>query len=144
VAWLAISLLAWRADGVQDSAFPAYFVVILIAGLLSGWPLALFMTGLTIAAGWGFVYAESVGLIATHIDPPFEYMVDYSAIVSLGGALIYLIISSLQQALDEARSSNRSLEALSRELDQRVQERTRDLALAAEVGRRISYLHDLD
>ncbi len=143
-SWVAISMLTWRADGVQDSSIQGYVIVILVASLLSGWRLALIITGLSIVAGWGFVYAESVGLIVPDFDPPYDLMIDYTFIFGMAGVMIYLLVDTMQKALDEARESNRSLQLLSHQLENRVQERTRDLALAAEVGQRISQALDLD
>jgi C4-dicarboxylate-specific signal transduction histidine kinase len=55
--------------------------------------------------------------------------------------LIYLIISSLQQSLKQARQSNEELVALSAQLEERVAARTKDLNLAAQIGQEISQVH---
>ncbi len=143
-AWLAITVLAWNADGVRDSAISAYFIVMLVASLLSGWRLALSIIGLTLGAGWAFVYAESVGLIASSADPASNLMTDYSFVFALAGVLAYLVVDGLQKTLSEAKENNRSLQKLSQQLEESVQERTRQLAVAAEVGQRISHMQDLD
>ncbi len=143
--WLVVTLLAWNNAGVKDSAFIAYVVIFLVAGLLSGWRLSVIVIGLSIAAGWFFVYAESAGILpVVEFDPAADIMIDYTVLFGLCGVMIYLLIDGLQQALENARKSNQELTALSQELDQRVQDRTRDLALAAEVGRRISRVQVLD
>ncbi|RPJ52247.1 MAG: GAF domain-containing protein, partial [Chloroflexi bacterium] len=46
--------------------------------------------------------------------------------------------------LEETNRTNQKLQVLSTSLEQRVGERTRDLALAAEIGRRISTVRDMD
>ncbi len=143
-SWFSMSLLSWLNDGVSDTAFLVYIVIILAASLLSGWRFGFLITGLSIAAGWGFVYGESTGLIVPFATPASSRMIDITVIFALSGFLLYLLMDGLQRALREARASNRSLQALSDELEARVEERTRDLALAVEVGRRISHLHDVD
>lgn len=143
-SWLSMSLLSWLNDGVNDTAFLVYIVIILAASLLSGWRFGFLITGLSIAAGWGFVYGESTGLIVPYATPASSRMIDITVIFALSGFLLYLLMGGLQRALQEARESNRSLQSLSDKLEARVEERTRDLALAAEVGRRITRVHDLD
>ena len=143
-SWLAMSLLSWLNDGISDTAFLVYIVIILAASLLAGWRLGLLMTVLSITAGWGYVYGESTGLIVPHAAPASGRMIDISVIFALSGFLVYLLIDGLQHALQVAQASNQSLRLLSEELEARVEERTRDLALAAEVGRRISHLRVLD
>ncbi len=143
-SWLAMSLLSWLNDGVNDTAFLVYVVIILAAGLLAGWRFAFLVTGLSIAAGWGFVYGEATGLIVPYAPPASSKMIDITVIFALSGFLLYLLMDGLQRALQEARESNRSLQSLSDEMEARVEERTRDLALAAEIGRRVTRVHDLD
>ena len=133
VSWVAATILAWTADGVKDSAFMAYLVIILVAGLLSGWRLALLFIGLTIAVGWGIVYAELIGLRAPSVAAPIlEIMSDYSFILGLSGVMIYLLISSMQNALSKARQSNQKLHALSEQLEMKVLART--VALEKSIG----------
>ncbi len=144
ITWLSIALLSWRADGVQDSGMLAYFVAILIASLLSGWRLAIFITGLTVVAGWGFVYLESLGQIIPSPDASIDLMTDYSFFFAVGGILAFLVADGLQKTLAEVKENNRSLQQLRQQLEQRVQERTRELAVVAEVGQRISHVQDLD
>jgi GAF domain-containing protein len=143
-SWLAMSLLSWLNDGVNDTAFLVYIVIILAASLLSGWRLGLLITGLSIAAGWGFVYGESTGLIVPYATPASSKMIDFTVIFALSGFLLYLLMDGLQRALQDTRESNRSLQSLSDKLEARVEERTRDLTLAVETGHKISQMRDLD
>ncbi|KAA3664340.1 MAG: response regulator, partial [Chloroflexi bacterium] len=138
LSWLMVSMLAWRSDGVLDAAFMGYVVVILVASLLSGWRLALVYIGLTIAAGWGFVYLEAVGLRASPVtDPASEIMMDYSFILGLSGVMIYLLVSNMQTALHNSRQSNQKLQALSQELEMKVHDRTQALSASVEVSQRL-------
>ncbi|MCB8947593.1 MAG: response regulator [Ardenticatenaceae bacterium] len=126
--WLTVTLLAINADGIKDSSIMAYFVVILVASLLSGWRLALAFVGLTIVAGWGLVYAELAGYIMPpELDPSPEIMLDYSFILMLGGIMIYLLVSHLQNTLRRLQQSNQELQNLSQDLEKKVSVRTQAL-----------------
>ncbi|MAT95876.1 MAG: histidine kinase [Anaerolineaceae bacterium] len=128
VGWLLVTMFTWNADGIVDSTFMAYLIVILVASLLSGWRLAMLFIGLTIASGWVIVYAESVGLRAISVpDPSAEIMMDYSFILVLSGVMTYLFVNNLQNALRHARQSNRELQKLSQELEMKVLARTQAL-----------------
>ena len=143
VTWVAITVLNWAADGVKDSAFMAYLLVILIASLLSGWRLALLFIGLTIAAGWSLIYAESIGLrVSPEFDPAAELMTDYTFILGLAGVMVYLLVSNLQNAIENARQSNKELTALSQDLERKVQARTQALETSLTVSRQLTTILD--
>ncbi|MBK8987487.1 MAG: GAF domain-containing protein [Chloroflexi bacterium] len=143
-SWFGLAYLAWQAEGVRDSAYTAFFVLILAAGLLVGWRAALFFTVSTIGVGWFLAYSETVGLIPADADSPLSQAQELTAIFLIVGLLIYLLISSLQQSLRRARQSNQELAALSAELEDRVAARTKDLNLAAQIGQEISLARSLD
>ncbi len=126
--WLIVTIFAWNADGIKDSAFMAYLIVILVASLLSGWRLAMVFIGLTIAVGWSIVYLELAGHRAASVSGPVSViMTDYTVILILCGVVIYLLISSLQRALRTARQSNLRLQTVSQELEMKVLARTQAL-----------------
>ena len=126
--WLIVTMFTWNADGVIDSTFMAYLIVILVASLLSGWRLAMMFIGLTIASGWTIVYVESVGLRAVSVpDPSAEIMMDYSFILIISGVMTYLFVNNLQNALHHAQKSNQELHTLSQELEMKVLARTQAL-----------------
>ena len=105
--WFIVTMFAWRADGIKDSTFMAYLVVILVASLLAGWPLAIAFIGLTIISGWSLVYLESSGLRTAAVPAPLHsIMTDYTFILLLCGVMIYLLTNNLQNALRSARQSN--------------------------------------
>ncbi|MCA9944547.1 MAG: response regulator [Ardenticatenaceae bacterium] len=128
VGWLIISMFALNADGVKDSTFMAYLVIILMASLLSSWRLAMVFISLTIAMGWTIVYLEDTGIRAVSVsDPTSELMTDYTFIFILSGVMIYLLVSNLQKALQTAQQSNLALQTLSDELEMKVLARTQAL-----------------
>ncbi|MCB8946341.1 MAG: GAF domain-containing protein [Ardenticatenaceae bacterium] len=130
ISWLALAYLAWDADGVRDIAFLANVIVILICSLLLGWRAAAVFTALTIALGWAFAYGENVGILDYSIDSPNSMARDFTLVFIITAILIYLIINSLQQAIDRARQGEQELARLNSELEQRVQTRTQELMLA--------------
>lgn len=142
--WMGVTVMAWQADGVKDSVMLVYTIIILLASLLSGWRLALAFVGLIIVTGWGLAYAELLGHIVPSTTDPTALMIDYTFIFALTGVLIYLLAHNLYRALDETNMSNRSLKLLNEEIEVRVAERTRDLALAVEIGRSLARVHDLN
>ena len=143
LTWVALTYLAWVADGIRDVTYVAQFIVLVMAGLFLGWRATIFFGILTVLAGWGLAYPEITGSQEIHYDLTQNLMRDYTVTFVLIVTLLYLLINSLQQALNQARQSNRELQQLSNLLENRVSERTRDLALAAEVGRGISRIRDL-
>ncbi len=144
IGWLGLSVLAWSADGIRDVAFVAYFVIILAAGLLLSWREAVAFTGLSILASWVLAYGETSGILAPTLDHPYNYARDATVILVLIASLLYFIISSLQRSLTAARQGNIELAALSAQLEERVAARTTDLNLAAQIGREVAQVRDLD
>jgi hypothetical protein len=57
-SWLGMAHLAWTSEGIRDSAYSAYFLLVLAAGLLVGWRAAVLFTALSIGAGWFLPTAE--------------------------------------------------------------------------------------
>jgi PAS domain S-box-containing protein len=146
-----LSLAAWSANGIKDIGFTASIIVILLAGLLLGWKAGVLVTLLSILAGWFFAYAEANELLITRYDEPIGMAVDTSLVFIIIAVLLTLTISSLSSALKKARESeqslannNQELQAIQDQLEMRVAEQTRDLALAAEIGRNIAQTRDVD
>jgi signal transduction histidine kinase/DNA-binding response OmpR family regulator len=133
LGWLVISALSWNADGVKDSTFMGYLMIILVASLLSGWRLALGLIGLTLVSGWTIILLESLGIRPEAVsDPAAEIMMDYTFILILSGVMIYLLVNSLQKALQHSQQSNQKLQTLSQELEAKVLARTQALEKSIE------------
>ncbi len=143
-SWFGLAYLAYNSEGVRDSAYIGLFVVILAAGLLVGWRAALLFTASSIATGWLLAYGQTIGLITPINSEPFSQSRELTFIFILVSALIYLIISSLQHSLQQARQSNRELVAIKEELEEKVVARTKDLNLAGQIGQEISKVQDLN
>ncbi len=158
IAWIGLSYVAWAADGIRDVAFFGYSIPILIAGLLLGWREAVIFTVATILSGWVLAYAETNQLFAPTLDTPLHFARDITGVFALIGMLIYLTISSLQNALHKSQTvaqelsrSNKDLSELRVDLEQRVEERTSELRKRAaqleavsSVARTIASVQDLE
>ena len=132
--WIDISIQTWIYGGTRDAGFAAYAIVIAASGLLLDWRYCVGFTAFSMAAGWIFAHAESVGAIPFHPDPPYQLWIDHSLNFALLTVIILLIKSSLNTALKRARSGERALleknwelEEIRASLEQRVAERTRRL-----------------
>jgi GAF domain-containing protein len=133
--WLASTMIALSGSGIRGTAFTSYFVVMLMAGLLLGWKPALGFTILSVAGGFGLVYAENVGIINYVPGPASSVAIEGTVLFLFGAIFLFLIISSLQGAVKrsntnatELRASNEQLTQLRDELELRVEDRTRELA----------------
>ena len=156
--WIGLSYLTWVADGIRDVAFFGYFIPILMAGLLIGWQGAIGFVLLSMLSGWALAYAQETRIFSPTLDQPLSFARDMTGIFVLTGILIYLIINNLQQALRKSRSvaeqlivSNRELNELRVDLEQRVEERTSQLGKRAtqleavsSVARTIASVQDIN
>ena len=149
LTWLAMTYQAYDNSGILDVSVTAYIVVMLMASLLLGWRYSLSFFGLSIAAMIVFAILESTGSKAFNSDTPVNIAIDLTIIFSLILVLTYLLVSSLQQSIKNARASaqelmakNTELLALQVNIEQRVSSRTKALATSAEVSRRLSTILD--
>ncbi|MGZ9235085.1 MAG: GAF domain-containing protein, partial [Anaerolineales bacterium] len=156
--WVGLSYLTWIADGIRDVAFFGYSIPILMAGLLLGWQGAIAFTFVSMLSGWALAYAETNQLFLPTLDTPMNFARDTTGSFALVGVLIYLTITSLQRALNKSRAatkqlslSNKELNDLRIELEQRVEQRTSDLMKRASqleavsrVARSIASMQEID
>jgi GAF domain-containing protein len=145
--WLASTMIALLSGGINSTTFTSYFVVMLMAGLLLGWRPAIGFTILSILAVFQFADSETFGAA-----------IEGTVLLIFGTIFLYLIISSLQKAVQRAQAnssdllaSNRQLIELRDLLELRVQERTAALEKRAaqlqtvtSVARTIVAIKDLD
>lgn len=144
IAWLGTSYVVWNGGGVADASFVAFAILLTLSSLLLSWRETVIVFLLTIATGWVMAYQQLQGALPP-VDPdtPTEVMANLTVIFTLMVVVLYLLAGSLQNALRKSGLANRSLRELSDQLEERVQARTQELALSAEVSRSISSIREL-
>lgn len=138
LAWVSLAYLAWEADGIRDSTYYALIVIILMASLLLGTRAMFAYTVATILLGIWFSSLEASGSVQfVRETSPIFFARDLTFIFALVGIFIYLVTSSLNNALANARqsardfqNSNEELRSLQNELENRVENRTAELEIA--------------
>ena len=158
IYWLGLGYVAWVADGIRDVTFIGLVVPILLAGLLLGWRGAAIVTLLSTVLGWVLAYAEQAQLFSPTLDEPLNFARDMTGVFFLMGLLIYLMITTLQNAVNRSRTaarelstSNSELNDLRVDLEKRVEERTSELQRRASqleavstVARTIASVQEID
>jgi len=151
ITWVAMTYQAYSNDGVRDVSITAYVVIILMASLLLGWRNSLPFFGLSIVAMYVLAYLQENGIKQFTADTPLNIAIDLIVIFTLIVIMTYLLVSSLQQSIQKAKTSaqeltisNKELQALRADLEQRVSNRTKALATSTEVSRRLSTILDRD
>jgi GAF domain-containing protein len=156
--WIASTMIALNGNGIRGTAFTSYFVVMLMAGLLLGWRPALGYTALSIVAAFALSNAEDQGIVDYIPGKAINTAIEGTVLFLFGAIFLYLIISSLQNAVkkakanaEELRVSNRELGELRDALEIRVKERTAALAKRASqlqtvsnVARSIATVQDIN
>ena len=131
--WVFITVLISLSGGVNNVVASAYIVIVIGAGLLLGSRAAVVFTGLSFVAMSGMLYAGLKNLLPpqvffTSLVGKFVWL---AGNLVVAGAYLSLAIRNLTEALERARQSNRELQAIRASLEERVEERTRDLARRA-------------
>jgi PAS domain S-box-containing protein len=105
--WLFITGSAFTGVGVQGEAYLlGYPLVIMIAGLLLGWRMAIGVMILSLLSGVAMIYAVQVGQIDTDVERPlfFIWIVSF-VIFPMGAILQYLSSRTVNRALERAQLS---------------------------------------
>lgn len=106
-AWVAVTYLIWSAEGVRDVALYLYFVILLVAALLTSWRLTFILSALSIGFIWVFAIAEAQGLRTPHMDSPLNVARDLTAIFILLVIMIYLVVNSVARSLEAVREGEK-------------------------------------
>jgi GAF domain-containing protein len=139
MGWGAFNYQAKSVSGIYDSTFFANILLIILAGMLINFRASLAFAVLTIMTGWGLAYLQTTGASPSAIDTPYNIARDFTVIFILVAILIYVFQNSLRGALEHLRAnaselanSNKELQSLHANLENRVEERTAELELANE------------
>lgn len=161
LVWIASNGIAATGFGAKDASYITNFAIILMAGLLLGWPAALSVTILSAISGFALAYAEQNGLIVVPTYPILSFARDITIVFVLNGVLILLLITGLENALKRSRrhlqeleAANTSLSATQTELEARtadlltansqLENRTRKLHAVTEVTRTATALRNFE
>ena len=105
LSWIGTTYQIWNADGIRDVAVFIYFVLILVAALLTNWQFSMAVSAASIISIWIFAIREANGLQVTHVDAPLHIARDLTGILVLFISVLYLVINTLQHSLDAVRQS---------------------------------------
>lgn len=158
--WILMTAWVWGVSGISsDSSTLVYGLIIVLASLLLGRSATIVFTILGVLAVLVAYFLEAGGLLVVSDRPVTLFDPLMTAIpLILTGLLLLHALNSLFATLERARQNeqaqikaNRELNALRTSLEQRVADRTRDLErrtiqlqTAAEVGRTITSILDIE
>ncbi len=146
IIWLLVSAIAYFGGGLSSSITTSYFLLLVLAGVLSGPRMVVVVTVMTLfAAG----YIESLGRNGLLPEPllPYNPVTDTIGVTSsliFMAIVMYVTMKALNKTMTLQQESNKALRQSQTTLEERVAERTRNLELAAEIGRRLVQERDLD
>ena len=136
LTWLSITFQAATAEGVKDVIIVAYIAVGLLASIVISWQSGSIFILASIGAIWGLSYLETNQLIVPGYQPPSGYARDLTIIFIAITTLIYFSTTSLRDAITRANKSeagllksNKELQELNLNLEERVSSRTAELEL---------------
>ncbi len=144
--WLLVSIIAYFGGGLSSSIISSYFLLIVLAGVLSGPRMVVVTTVITLLMT---SYIEMLGRNGFLPEPLTPYNPVTDAIGTTGNLIfmaiiMYVTMKSLNRTMALQRESNKALRQSQATLEDRVVERTRNLELAAEIGRYLVQVRELD
>lgn len=133
--WLLISVGSIAADGVRGTSMLAYIALALLASIIISLRVGIVVIMASTVMLWVLAFMETSGYITPNTaSGPFTYALTFSVNFIIIAALIYISTNSLRGALVRAkkseeglRESNQELQELALALEQRVEERTKEL-----------------
>jgi len=131
---LFMSFQALTADGVRDVILIGFLAIAMLASLTinlhAGVAVLIFGVGVI----WTNALLETNNIITPTLDSPINYARDLSIMFIVVAALIYFVMGTLRRSLDQTRTAiqdaaetNEELDSLRISLEQRIEERTREL-----------------
>ncbi len=134
---LSLYIQAYTAEGVRDVIVVGYVAVSLLASLIMNWRIGGIVLLISIAAIWGLSLLEVNGVISPQLEGTTGYARDLSIIFVAVAVLIYFSTTSLRDAILRANesekaliASNKGLQDLNQNLEERVVSRTLELESA--------------
>lgn len=132
--------------GVSAIAFSNSIMIIIAAGLIIGARAAFATTATITLAAFIALILEAREMLPEPltISTSAVNWMSISFILLISTIMIALFIKGRNEASAAAEEANARLKEAGELLEQRVQERTQELALAAEIGRNVSQIRDLN
>ncbi len=103
LSWLLVTYQAWSSDGIRDISIYIYFLIILVAALLTNWRVSITLSGMSLMAIWVFAITEAQGLRVPHTDAPLVMARDLTAVFLLLILLVYLVVNNVMSSLEAVR-----------------------------------------
>ena len=137
LTWIGITFQAATAEGVRDVIVVGYIAVGLLASLIINWHTGSIVILGSVGAIWILSLLQINGVIIPQIQPPLSYARDLSILFMTITILIYFSTTRLGDAVRRAResekaltTSNKNLQDLNQNLEERVTSRTLELESA--------------
>lgn len=137
LTWIGITFQALTAEGVKDVIVVAYVAVALLTSLVLSWRTGVLVMIVSVVSIVVLAVLQESGFIRPPFQPPLNYARDLSIIFAIIAALIYFSTTSLRDAVRRAstseeslRTSNKELQELNQNLEERVSSRTAELEVA--------------
>lgn len=130
-------------SGLTLGSVAALLVLVVLAGLLLGRAPAAVFVLLSIIVSSVVLQLQATGQIVPQ-ESSIANTLSLAAIFVFLGVTLNLTLRDLHNASSRMRQSNKELLAIREDLERLVAERTRDLELAADVGRSMSQIRELD
>jgi len=135
--WVGLTYLAYSSDGVKDVVVIAYIAISLLASIVANLRVGLIVSAVSVLAIYALAYFELSGFIIPSTSESLDYARDLSLIFVIITALNYFGVTSLNDAVTRAntseadlRKTNDELQRLNQTLGERVASRTSELELA--------------
>ena len=135
---------AYFDSGMNLGIVTSLMTMGVLVGLLLGRRAVNIYAVLTIIISGIFVYWESTGQIVVAAEGSLPIYLSAAASFAIMVIALNSTLRDLQSAFSRMRHSNEELVTIHEGLEKTVAERTRDLALAADVGRSMSQIRQLD
>ncbi len=140
----AVTAAVYFGGTIRIPGIAFYVLAILIAGLTLGRRAATGVAVLSALIVLGLFLAETRSLLPAPSPTTIAQWITFTTICALTTVLLHLSSQSIEESLERARRNEHEVRALAESLEQRVADRTRDLALAAEVGQSLATVRNLD
>lgn len=149
IVWLGFAWLSANLGGVRDPGYAGLIVVVVLAGLLLGGTASLIVIAVSLMWGGVLLDAEARGALPPDVDTQAEVLLNYAALFLLAYGVVSVwnrgfrqLLGRLREEERDMRARNWQLQRMRDTLEQRVAERTADLARRSrylEAAARVAY-----